>query len=275
MKHFNLIRQELVNWLLILLPGIYVLLVFDKMPQFALFKASDHHKIYQGLIFISGYSLIYYFVLLVKQAKVPNTSIHYNFKSYHKIRTVILIFTCLLSLTFISKLIGISFDWIKVIIILGMFLMTVIGNLIPTIRYKYFIGIRNSATLSSEEIWTKTHRFAGKVFFWGGLIGALYAIIFHENSGPYRILIIIGYVFTLQYLPIGYSIKLDQKLHTPTVLKKGNAHLLPYMWISTVIVFIGAIFKIQHWPFSNIIMIIGLLFGLIFLVFYYKLDTSK
>jgi hypothetical protein len=51
--------------------------------------------------------------------------------------------------------------------------------------------------------------------------------------------------------------------------------LTRYMLLSTLIVFIGAIFKVQHWPGSHIIMLIGLLFGIILLAVYYKSDNSN
>jgi hypothetical protein len=47
------------------------------------------------------------------------------------------------------------------------------------------------------------------------------------------------------------------------------------MLLSTLIVFIGAIFKVQHWPGSNIIMLIGLLLGIILLAVYYRSDNTS
>ena len=47
------------------------------------------------------------------------------------------------------------------------------------------------------------------------------------------------------------------------------------MMLGTLIVMIGAIFKIQHWPGGNILMLIGLLLGVILLAFYYKSDNSN
>ncbi len=97
---------------------------------------------------------------------------------------MILGFTSLLSLIFISQKIGVQFNWSKIAIILSMVYITVIGNLYPTLKYKYLIGIKNSWTQSSELIWKKTHSFAGKVFFWGGLIGVLYGILFDVSPVP-------------------------------------------------------------------------------------------
>ena len=49
----------------------------------------------------------------------------------------------------------------------------VIGNFMPKFKPNYFCGVRVPWTLASEDNWRRTHRFAGPVWFWGGLgIGA-------------------------------------------------------------------------------------------------------
>ena len=54
-----------------------------------------------------------------------------------------------------------------------------------------------------------------------------------------------------------------------------KANLTRFMMLSALIVIIGAIFKIQHWLGANLLMSVGLLLGLILLVFYYKSDNSN
>ncbi|MEH7443216.1 SdpI family protein [Bacillus sp. JJ1122] len=54
-------------------------------------------------------------------------------------------------------------------LVVGIIFM-VLGNYMPQIRSNFFIGIRNPWTLSSDEVWKKTHRAASKIFFFGGLV---------------------------------------------------------------------------------------------------------
>jgi uncharacterized membrane protein len=108
-------------------------------------------------------------------------------------------------MTFISEKIGIAFNWSKIGFILAMVFMMTVGNIYPTIRFNYFIGIKTSWTLSNEHIWKKTHQFAGKVYFYGGLVGALYGIFFNVNPVPYMPVILVGYVFGLQFITKFYS----------------------------------------------------------------------
>jgi uncharacterized membrane protein len=125
-----------------------------------------------------------------------------------------LVFFSFTSLIFISKAIGIPFNWSKTGFILAMGFTAAFGNLYPTIRYNYFIGIRNSWTQSNELIWKKTHRFAGKIFFIGGLIGALYGILFNVNPVPFMPVIYVGYGFALLFIPYIYSYLLYRLLHS-------------------------------------------------------------
>jgi len=49
-------------------------------------------------------------------------------------------------------------------------LFVVCGNVMPTFRHNYFVGIRTPWTLASEDVWRKTHRVGGKLFFVSGLL---------------------------------------------------------------------------------------------------------
>jgi uncharacterized membrane protein len=158
-----------------------------------------------------GVSIFWYVIFLVKPSIVPKTSFHENLKSFNRMKTLMLGYTSLLSLTFISKEIGIPFNWSKIGFILASFFIIAIGNLYPTIRYNHFIGIRNSWTRSNELIWKKTHTFAGKVAFWGGLIAALYGMFFNVDPVPYMPVIFVGYGFALVFIPHIYSYLLYKK----------------------------------------------------------------
>ncbi|HZJ40732.1 MAG TPA: SdpI family protein [Candidatus Saccharimonadales bacterium] len=50
-------------------------------------------------------------------------------------------------------------------------LMIVMGNYMGKLKSNFFIGIRTSWTLSSENVWNKTHRLGAKLFvIWGVLL---------------------------------------------------------------------------------------------------------
>lgn len=188
MKILEFIKREALNWLLILLPFIYLIIVFDKMPPFTL----SHLNIYWILFFIMGTGVFWYVKLLVQPYIVPRTSIHDNLKSVYRMKTIMLAYLSTLSLAFISKNAGISFNSDKLLFLVAMAFWIFLGNLYPTIRYNYFIGIRNSWTLSNEAIWKKTHLFAGRFYFWIGLAGAILEILINIPKQSMSYIILFG-----------------------------------------------------------------------------------
>lgn len=59
---------------------------------------------------------------------------------------------------------------------LGMSLLFVVmGNYLPTIRRNRTFGIKVKATLESETVWRRTHRFGGVVYVLGGCMSAVLA----------------------------------------------------------------------------------------------------
>ena len=49
-------------------------------------------------------------------------------------------------------------------------MFVVIGNYLPKIKQKYYMGIKLPWTYSDEENWNRTHRMAGKLWVVGGII---------------------------------------------------------------------------------------------------------
>ena len=54
-------------------------------------------------------------------------------------------------------------------------LFIVVGNWLPKCQQTYTMGIKLPWTLDNEENWNATHRFGGKVWFFGGLLTMLTA----------------------------------------------------------------------------------------------------
>ena len=54
-------------------------------------------------------------------------------------------------------------------------LFMIIGNWLPKCEQTYTMGIKLPWTFASEANWNATHRFGGKVWFFGGIITMLSA----------------------------------------------------------------------------------------------------
>jgi uncharacterized membrane protein len=70
-------------------------------------------------------------------------------------------------------------------------LMIVIGNLLGKVKNNWFVGIRNPWTLSSENVWNKTHRVGGFLFVIFGFIIMVVPIL---SPTPGLILFFIGII---------------------------------------------------------------------------------
>lgn len=85
-------------------------------------------------------------------------------------------------------------------ICLGM-VFAVMGNVMPKIRENYFIGIRTPWTLSDADVWRKTHRIAGKLWFTGGVV-----MLFGAFLPPaFLIFFVIIATLILAGIPVVYS----------------------------------------------------------------------
>ena len=77
-------------------------------------------------------------------------------------------------------------------------LFMVIGNWMPKCKQTYTMGIKLPWTLASEENWNATHRFGGKVWFFGGILSMLTSFL-----GNFWLLMVI--LLMMVILPTIYS----------------------------------------------------------------------
>lgn len=80
---------------------------------------------------------------------------------------------------------------------LGLLFM-VIGNYLPKCQQNYTIGIKIPWTLSSEENWNRTHRFAGIVWVIGGALIMLTCFL-------QSVMLMMALILVLVLLPMLYS----------------------------------------------------------------------
>ena len=63
-----------------------------------------------------------------------------------------------------------SFDITLIMEMLLGLMFVILGNYLPKIRQNYTIGIRIPWTLANEENWNRTHRFAGYLWVFSGIV---------------------------------------------------------------------------------------------------------
>lgn len=116
--------------------------------------------------------MVLVYVSMAFLPKVDPRKLNYKYfsKSYNIMMNVLLGVFFVVNLFVIFNAIGydVPISTIGPLVIGIIFL--VLGNYMPQVRSNFFIGIRTPWTLSSDEVWKKTHRAASKIFFFGGLV---------------------------------------------------------------------------------------------------------
>lgn len=84
----------------------------------------------------------------------------------------------------------------------------IIGNYMPKIKQNTTIGIKTSWTLNNEEVWFKTHRVAGKIWFFGGILMMFIGFI----PAKYIFVPMIVLITIITGIPIVYSYVIYSKI---------------------------------------------------------------
>ena len=87
-------------------------------------------------------------------------------KHYYLFFLVFNVFLFLVQLYLITYALElITFNISNVIVIAMGVLFIIVGNLLPKVKQNFFMGIKTPWALADEQVWYKTHRFGGKMWF--------------------------------------------------------------------------------------------------------------
>jgi uncharacterized membrane protein len=208
MKRDKLI-QELVIIVFTLLPILYLVVNWNILPE-SMPIHFDAHGDPNGY----GSRMVYvwmpvglYFLMLLLPRIDPRKANYKVFEgSYYKLRLILALFIGLINAGVIWGVINNS-NAIHKFLPASIFLMfMLIGNYMGNFRPNYFVGIKVPWTLNSDEVWIRTHKLAGKLWFWGGLAGIVLYFITERLDW-----VIIPLTILLVLVPMVYSYIIYQK----------------------------------------------------------------
>jgi uncharacterized membrane protein len=130
-------------------------------------------------------------------------------KVYHIFKDIILILFAIIY--FIVGFNGLGYNLpVGVItpILIGL-LFIIMGNYMSKIKRNWFMGIRTPWTLSSEEVWNKTHRFGGKMFILAGLLMMAETIM--PNAWKLAVFILMMIILLVGTIGYSYIVYLKEK----------------------------------------------------------------
>jgi len=154
---------------------------------------------YFAAFFFPLFNIAIYLLLLFIPHLDPKKPNYDKFKNiYHILKGGIVAFMSLIYL--VVGLNGIGYNLpVNIIVPIGIGLFFIlIGYYLKDIKPNWFLGIRTPWTLSSEDVWSKTHKYGSKIFMVSGLI-MLLAAIFPEGFIYFIILFVILISSTVVY----------------------------------------------------------------------------
>ncbi len=192
--------KYILLYVLAALPLIVTLFVFNKLPD----RIPMHWDV-NGNVNGYGDKIPFAFILpliplatpafMSLMARIDPRKANYSvfMGSYYIVQLLlVLIFV---SLNFITISVALGYAVVKVDtfikLIIGL-LITVIGNLMPKFKHNYFVGIKTPWTLASEEVWFKTHRIGGMLWFFGGILMMALAFVPGRISAVLYIAIVLA-----------------------------------------------------------------------------------
>jgi uncharacterized membrane protein len=92
-------------------------------------------------------------------------------------------------------------------------LFIVMGNYLPTVKPNRTFGIRVPATFRNEEVWKKTHRFAGRATVLGGFFALVMSLVGYFTGASWLIFVglMLG-VFAPMVVILIYAKKVEKQL---------------------------------------------------------------
>ena len=100
-----------------------------------------------------------------------------------------------------STALGKAMDMFVIMPLLMGVMFVVIGNYMPKVKQNSTLGIKIHWTLYNEENWNMTHRFAGKIWFVGGVAVMLTALL----PAKWMVAVMLLAILLLVFAPMVYS----------------------------------------------------------------------
>ena len=166
-------KNVILSLLITLFPALATLILWNRIPEeiaihFSLTGKADGYGSRATLLILP---LV---LCLLQVAAVLALHFDKQQKAQHpKVKNMVLWIMPVTSLFIYAFMIAVIFGvstktlFIALPVFLGVGFMS-IGNYMPKCKYNHHVGIRTVSSLGNEENWYATHRFAGKVWFWGG-----------------------------------------------------------------------------------------------------------
>lgn len=196
MNDMNKILSRLV-WLIMLLPAAYLALLWKQIPQTVpmhfdlkgnVDKYGTGHDLLVLVLSLTVVNAIMYLIISNIYKIDPRKTAMENKDRMKRMAFGVAVYLSAIWIMLIYEIAHNNVSMtMKFVFVAAGLLVALIGNNMYNLKQNYFAGIRLPWTLESEDNWRKTHRLAGRLWFFGGLIFAAIAFFISTN--------LIGYIW--------------------------------------------------------------------------------
>jgi uncharacterized membrane protein len=204
------ISRELFLIVLTIIPIIYLLINWSSLPDqlpihFDL--GGDPNGYGSKLIYIFLPVGVYLLMLVLPYIDPRKSNYEIFGSTYFKLRVILCLFFGIIDTIIVYNTLH-GIDKMGLLLPISVFLLfTLLGNYMGNFRPNYFVGFKVPWTLNNDVVWTRTHKMAGKLWFWGGLIG-IASLLFIKNFA----LVMVPIIIFIVVVPIVYSYIIYQKI---------------------------------------------------------------
>ncbi|MPM26009.1 Immunity protein SdpI [bioreactor metagenome] len=191
-------RTIIITWLLALLPLAAVAVLYGRLPG----RIPTHWDINGTVTYgskstiwmVAGLSPLMTVLFGVLPKIDPRRKNYAKFQEYYDgFRIVMLLFLLVLTGVILSESLSPGHISVgRVISICVGILFVYIGNILPKIKNNFFMGIKTPWTLSDPDVWNRSNRLGGRLFFWFGLAFAVGGLFLPETAN--FVILMIGVV---------------------------------------------------------------------------------
>jgi len=196
-------------------PYIYLYFIWQQLPDrvpihFNYEGVADNWSGKNFLFFLpTGLGAFIYLLMLVLPYIDPKKKIQQMGQKYTSLHFALTVLFSLLSfyLLYVTKAGSIK-NLSLMFAIIGI-MLALFGNYFQTVRPNYFIGVRTPWTLENDNVWKKTHHFAGRLWMVSGILITILSFIISSNL--LLVIIFTTLIAIMALIPIVFSYTEFQK----------------------------------------------------------------
>lgn len=191
------LRRELMLWAVLLAPVIYLIAVWNKLPDQVPIHWNSAGEVdgwasKRSLpLFVGGLQLgIYLLMRVLPHIDPRKMNIEASARAYQRLRVVLGLLFGFIGFLMVHSALHQQMDLPRWLVPGLFFFLAALGNYMHSLRSNYFIGVRTPWTLEYPAIWERTHRFAARLWFWCGLLGGVLGFILPTGLLPWTMVLV-------------------------------------------------------------------------------------